>query len=328
MLIKRVRPWILPEKAATPKAVYLNRRSILKQMGFLGLGLSLPGCFLSVDGKASPTEPDDAGVSDSGGAEDIFSAERNSKYAVPERSVTPESVATQFNNFYEFTTAKDQVWQLVGSFETEPWTIEVAGLVENPRTIDIEQLLSDLPTEERLYRFRCVEAWAATIPWTGIPFAELVKYLKPLSSAKYVLMQSANRPKQMPGIAQRPNDPWPYHEGLRMDEAMNELTIMAVGVYGKPLPAQNGAPLRLITPWKYGYKGIKSIVRIEFVEEEPKTFWNTLGPNEYDFLANVNPDVPHPRWSQATERLIDNGEVVPTKIYNGYEEFVAHMYRS
>jgi len=252
---------------------------------------------------------------------------RNSKYTV-DRPVTTEEIAASYNNFYEFTTDKDKVWRLAEKFETRPWEIEVTGHVHKERTFDIDDLIKLFPLEERVYRFRCVEAWSMTVPWVGFLFKKFIDEVQPTSNAKYVRMVTFLRPEQAIGQKTQSWYPWPYYEGLTMAEATNELTMMVTGIYGHALPTQHGAPIRCITPWKYGYKSIKSIVKIEFVSEQPKTFWNDLAPNEYGFFSNVNPKVPHPRWSQATERVIDTGKRIPTLPYNGYGEFVANLYKS
>ena len=324
-LIRTPKRWEIAESAATPEHIYRDRRRFIKKVGLGAIGASLlgPGCFLSVDGaEESGTDAGGAFAGDGG----RYPAPRNDDYAVTERDLTPFDEATHFNNFYEFTTAKSRVWELVGPFEPEPWTVEVKGNVHRPQTIDVEQLLRQVNLQERIYRFRCVEAWAMTVPWTGFPLSELINLVEPMSNANYIRFVTAYRPEQMPGIQASPGSPWPYHEGLRMDEAMNELTLLVTGLYGVPVPKQNGAPLRLITPWKYGYKSIKSIVEIEFLEAEPPTFWHTLVPHEYGFLSNVDPNVPHPRWSQATERLLGSDERIDTLLYNGYEAEVAHLY--
>ena len=314
------RGWKIPENQATPEDAYVNRRRFLKEIGLAGLG-ALAGSTL-----ACGTERiEDAAPSADTAPADFYPTERNPAFAV-ERSITPEDVAGSYNNFYEFTTNKQQVRLLVDRFETRPWEVEVTGLVENPKVYDIDDLIRRMPLEERLYRFRCVEAWAMTVPWTGFPFKALIDEVRPLSSARYVRLVTFLKPEQAPGQKSQPWYPWPYFEGLTLQEASNELALLATGIYGHPLPKQHGAPIRLVVPWKYGFKSIKSIVRIEFVEEQPSTFWNQLEPGEYDFQANVNPDVPHPRWSQATERLITTGDRVPTHLYNGYGEHVAHLY--
>jgi sulfoxide reductase catalytic subunit YedY len=246
----------------------------------------------------------------------------------PAWKLTDEKVAGNYINFYEFSLQKDKVAQLTGKFITSPWPIEVTGLCEKPMTIDAAELVDAMPMEERVYRFRCVEAWAMIVPWTGFPLSKLIERAKPKPEAKFIRFETANKPDQMPGMRAMRNYPWPYFEGLRMDEAMNPLTLVATGIYGKPLPKQHGAPVRIVVPWKYGYKSIKSIVKVEFVDKQPKTFWEALQPEEYPFESNVNPAVPHPRWSQATERMIDTGDRVRTKPYNGYAEQVAKLYKA
>ncbi len=252
----------------------------------------------------------------------------NAKFVIDE--LTSEKDATTYNNFYEFSLSKSGPAEKAQNFKTDPWSVEVSGLCENKGTFDLEKLINQFTLEERIYRMRCVEAWSMVIPWNGFKLADLVKFCKPLSSAKYVYFETLYDPKQMPGQNGR-SIPWPYREGLRMDEAMNELTLMAVGMYGKNLPNQNGAPLRLVTPWKYGFKGIKSIVKIKFLDKQPINSWQAIAPNEYGFYANVNPKVDHPRWSQATERRITGGfslfnSRIDTQMFNGYGDYVADMY--
>lgn len=312
-LIRIPRGWEIPERLATPEAVYLNRRRFLKELGTAGLGLT---------GLALAAGADRAAAED-GAA--LYPAKRNPAYAL-DRALTEEKVAASYNNFYEFTTSKDEVREKVEKFQPHPWQVEIKGLVHNPRVYDFDELVRRMPLEERLYRHRCVEAWAMAVPWTGFPLKALIDEVQPLGSARYVRMLSFNRPDQAPGQRWQPWYPWPYFEGLSLAEATNELAFMATGIYGHELPKQHGAPLRLATPWKYGFKSIKSIVTIEFVEAQPATFWNQIAPSEYDFYANVNPAIPHPRWSQATEKLIGTGERVPTQRYNGYGEYVAKLY--
>jgi sulfoxide reductase catalytic subunit YedY len=314
--IRRRRGWEIPEREATPEESYLDRRRFIKDVGLAGLGAygllsGLPRLAEALAAQAEGKSP--------------YPAERNPAFTL-DRPITTEIVAARHNNFYEFTTDKGRVWKLTDDFVTKPWQVEVAGNVAHPMTFDVDDLVRMMPLEERLYRFRCVEAWSMAVPWTGFPFKALIDRVEPTSRAKYVRFVTFNRPKQAPGFEEYSWYPWPYHEGLRMDEAMNELTLVVTGIYGHELPKQHGAPIRLITPWKYGYKSIKSIVRIEFVEEKPPTFWNSVAPKEYGFLSNVNPDVPHPRWSQATEMVIGTNERRPTLLYNGYEEYVSHLY--
>lgn len=302
MLIRIPRGWEFPERDATPESVYMNRRSLLAAAGFLG-----------VEGLLAQ-------------AQSIYPAKRNADYPL-DRPITDEGAATSYNNFYEFhPTDKAAVRNRVGKFKASPWKIEIGGQVAKPRTVDIDELFRTMPFEERLYRFRCVERWAMAVPWTGFPLAELVKLAGPKANAKFVRFVTAYRPGEMPGMTEANWYPWPYFEGLRMDEAMNPLAMVVTGVYGKPLPVQNGAPIRIITPWKYGYKSIKSIVKVEFVEKMPETFWHKVSATEYGFYSNVNPAKPHPRWSQAIEQLIPTGERVRTQMYNGYEKWVGQMY--
>lgn len=257
----------------------------------------------------------------------------NPAYAVddPSRPLTSEKLATSYNNFYEFSLEKDGPKDLVDKWTVKsPWTVEVKGLVEQKKTYKLEELMEMAgPTEERVYRFRCVEAWSMVVPWTGFELSKLIAKLKPKSTAKYVAFTSHANPNDFPNIKKMPYYPWPYTEGLTMAEAQHPLAMIATGLYGKPLPKQNGAPLRLVVPWKYGFKSIKSIVKIEFTDQEPKTLWNQLAPKEYGFYANVNPEVDHPRWSQATERVLD-GKIFPTRIktlkFNGYEKEVSSLY--
>jgi len=256
----------------------------------------------------------------------LYPAKRNAKYS-PKVVLTNKAWATGYNNFYEFTTSKEHVRFLVDKFKTNPWEVEVSGLCGKPFKFDALEMAKKLGLEERVYRFRCVEAWSMIVPWTGYTLSKLLKQAEPKASAKYVKFYTAMKPAEMPGLARLPQYPWPYTEGLRLDEAMHDLTFMATGIFGEPLPKQNGAPLRLVVPWKYGYKSIKSIVKIEFTNRQPKTLWNALAPREYPFESNVDPGVPHPRWSQASERLIGPNPVrVKTNKYNGYPQ-VAGLYK-
>jgi len=239
--------------------------------------------------------------------------------------LTPYDKVTQYNNFYEFGTGKDDPAAYAGSLKTRPWTITVEGEVRKPVTFDIDQILKMAPLEERIYRLRCVEAWSMVVPWIGFPLAELIKRVEPTGKAKFVEFISLHDPAQMPG-QRSPVLNWPYREGLRMDEAMHPLTLLTVGLYGEVLPNQNGAPVRIVVPWKYGFKSAKSIVKIRFVETQPVSSWTEAGPNEYGFYSNVNPDVEHLRWSQAKERRIGDFLKRPTLPFNGYAEQVAHLY--
>lgn len=246
---------------------------------------------------------------------------------------TPEEFVTGYNNFYEFGMEKDDPVSHAGDFHPLPWTLEISGMVKKPQRIDVGALLKSSAIEERIYRMRCVEAWSMVIPWDGIPLAKLLALAEPDSAARYVAFESVVRPSEMPGQSSAFSGiSWPYVEGLRLDEAMNPLTLLAVGIYGESLPNQNGAPIRLVVPWKYGFKGIKSIQRIRLLDRQPPTTWNRLAPDEYGFYANVNPQVDHPRWSQASERVIGSKTLFgtkrqPTLMFNGYAEQVASLYK-
>ncbi|NOT04264.1 MAG: protein-methionine-sulfoxide reductase catalytic subunit MsrP [Anaerolineales bacterium] len=293
----------------TPKDTYLSRRDFMKAATVATGAALLAAC--------APTAADDL---------------QNAK-PVPTSDATDElgnvvntyDDITNYNNYYEFTTDKSGVARLAKNFTTSPWTVEVSGLVNNPKTFGIEDLLKDFQQEERIYRLRCVEAWSMVIPWTGFSLASLLKIVEPTSDAKYVRFETVLRPEEMPGQGNR-SYPWPYQEGLRLDEAMNELGFLATGLYGEPNVPQNGAPIRLVVPWKYGFKSIKSIVKIELVAEEPSTLWSAIQSNEYGFYANVNPNVDHPRWSQGSERRIGELSRRETLMFNGYDEQVAYLY--
>ncbi len=293
----------------TPKDVYLSRRDFMKAASVVGGAALLAACAPSAEEAAQNAAP--APVS---GATDELGDAVN----------TYEDI-TNYNNYYEFTTDKQGVAGLAQDFNTSPWTLEVSGLVNKPQTFGIEDLTKKFTQEERIYRLRCVEAWSMVIPWTGFTLASLLKEVEPTSDAKYVRFETVYRPEEMPG-QKSPFYPWPYQEGLRLDEAMHDLTLLATGLYGEPNVTQNGAPIRLVVPWKYGFKSIKSIVKIELTSEQPETMWETIAPNEYGFYANVNPDVDHPRWSQASERRIGELNRRPTIAFNGYGEQVASLY--
>jgi sulfoxide reductase catalytic subunit YedY len=303
MLIKRRRGWELPESAATPESVYLNRRAVLAGMGIAGIGLALPSL---ANAQGAP---------------------RNERYKL-DRPVTAEKLATTYNNFYEFGLDKDEPAQNAHRLKTRPWTVQIEGEVKKPMTLDIDALLKLAPLEERIYRLRCVEGWSMVIPWIGYSLSELIKKVEPTGNAKFVEFVTLADPKQMPGVGSRVLN-WPYVEGLRIDEAMHPLALLGLGMYGQTLPNQNGAPVRLVVPWKYGFKSAKSIVKIRFVKEQPRTAWNVSAPSEYGFYSNVNPNVDHPRWSQATERRIGEDGFFTKKrktlMYNGYPE-VAPLY--
>ena len=306
MLIRRS-PDILPSEI-TPRDVYLNRRQWMTGAAGLALATSLP------DGLGAAP----------------LNAVKSPLSATDEKLTSREDITT-YNNYYEFGTDKASPAAKAKSLKTSPWTVKVDGLVAKPADYALEDILKPVALEERIYRMRCVEGWSMVIPWVGFPLADLIKRVEPLGSAKYVAFETAYRPDEMPGTDTIfPILDWPYVEGLRMDEAMHPLTILAVGLYGETLPNQNGAPIRLVVPWKYGFKGIKSIVRISFVEKQPETAWNKQAPDEYGFYANVNPKVDHPRWSQATERRIGEGGLFvkrrPTLLFNGYADQVAQLY--
>lgn len=315
MLIKTPRGWEIPESQATPEDLFHSRRAILKGMGFAGAAGLLPS---AMNGAAAD--------------ESLYPAKRNTKYTL-DRPLTAEAIATGYNNFYEFTLDKGQVRHQVDRFTIDPWKVEVSGLVNNPKTYDIDDLVRRFPLEERLYRFRCVEAWSMAVPWTGFPMSALLKEVDPKPEAGFIKLVTAFRPREMPGIQSQPHYDWPYQEALTLDEAMNELALFCTGLYGKPLPKQNGAPIRAIMPWKYGLKNIKSIVEIEVTKKRPPTLWNKAAPTEYGWYSNVNPKKPHPRWSQAQEKLLALGpdgsfmySMRPTLMYNGYEAFVSEIY--
>jgi len=296
----------------TPEHIYFNRRQFLKALGFSGAAALLLAACGEVPGAAPAATPPPGATA--GATTDETGA-----------ALTPYASIAGYNNYYEFSTSKEAVAGLAQGFKTAPWQVEVGGLVRNPRTYSVDDLLKKFPAEERIYRLRCVEAWSMVIPWNGFELGALLKDVEPTAEAKYVRFETAYVPEQMPGLS-APFYPWPYQEGLRLDEAMHRLTILATGLYGKSLPPQDGAPIRLVVPWKYGFKSIKSIVKIELVADQPATLWSTIAPNEYGFYANVNPQVDHPRWSQATERRIGEPGRRATHMFNGYEGEVAALY--
>ena len=312
MLIKVKRGWEMRESEATPEPVYLDRRRLLKAMGMGALVAATEG----LGAEAFAADPPDPSAG-------LYPMKRNEKYTL-DRPITPEDLSTNYNNFYEFSEDKE-LTDLAQALPIRPWTVTFDGMVEKPMTIGIDDLMKQMPLEERLYRHRCVEAWSMAVPWSGFPLKSLVDLAKPLSSATYVRTESFKDPKVAPGQRQFWY-PWPYIEGLTMAEATNELAFMVTGMYGHPVPRQDGAPLRLVTPWKYGFKSAKSIVKFTFTDQRPKTFWEALQSSEYGFWANVNPDVPHPRWSQATERVLGIEGRRPTLFWNGYGDYVAHLY--
>ncbi len=310
----------------TPEHVYFSRRRFLKLAALVGTGAVLAACGVpaaTTEPAATPTPMLKVPNPESGL---VAEPEPDATAEPGPGKLTPEDAVTSYNNFYEFTTDKQRVAKLAEGFKTSPWEVEVYGLVNQPKTYSMEDILQRFTQEERVFRMRCVEGWSMVIPWQGFRLSELLNEVEPTSEAKYVRFEAVYDPDELPG-QQRPAYPWPYQEGLRLDEAQNDLTILATGLYGKPLPPQSGAPIRLVVPWKYGFKSIKSIVKIELVAEEPSTLWSSLAPQEYGFYANVNPEVPHPRWSQATERRIgDPAARIPTLMFNGYGEEVAYLY--
>lgn len=319
MFIKKNRGWEIPEREATPEEDFLNRRQIVMAGGLAAGALVAPSLVAPSGygiGTAQAQEVDPTS--------DLYPAKRNEKYKL-DRELTPEDVNGSYNNFYEFGSHK-RIARAAQKLPTRPWTVTFDGMVEKETTVDIDTLIRAMPIEERLYRHRCVEAWSMTIPWSGFQMSELVKFAKPTSAAKYVRMETFNDPSFAPG--QRATyQPWPYVEGLTIEEAMNELTFMATGTYGKPIAKQHGAPLRLAVPWKYGFKSIKSIVRFTFTDQRPVSFWEQLQAQEYGFWANVNPGVPHKRWSQHQERILHTGQYKNTLMFNGYGDYVANLYK-
>lgn len=310
MFIKQKKSSDIKSSDITPKSVFMNRRRFIQSVAIAGL---IPGIL--------PREA--VGLGKRKKLDGII----KSPYSTAKKP-TSYDLVTSYNNFYEFGTSKDMPALMARDFKTKPWTVSVGGEVNKPGLYDFDDLIKPHQLEERIYRFRCVEAWSMIVPWIGIPLADIIKRLEPSSKAKYVAFETLNDPERMPGQL-RSVLKWPYVEGLRMDEAMNPLTLMAVGLYGEELPNQNGAPIRLIVPWKYGFKSIKSIVSIRFVEKRPPTSWNLSAAHEYGFYANVNPKVNHPRWSQAKERKLGGSYFSPkveTLKFNGYEEEVASLY--
>jgi sulfoxide reductase catalytic subunit YedY len=302
MLIKVRKPWELREQDVTPQQLYVNRRQVIAGLGIAGAAAALP-------------------VSALAGA---FDGAIKTDWGKDELPTSLKDI-TSYNNFYEFGTDKGDPKKYAHKLTTDPWSIKISGECAKPGTYALEDILKGQDVEERIYRLRCVEAWSMVVPWNGIQLSEILKKFEPTSKAKYVSFKTLYRPKEMWGQRRNFID-WPYEEGLRMDEAMHPLTMAAIGIYGDTIPNQNGAPIRLVVPWKYGFKSIKSIVEIEFTEKEPRTSWNIRLPREYGFYANVNPTVDHPRWSQAKERRIGDFFRTPTKMFNGYASEVASLY--
>jgi len=331
MFVHRRKPWQLPEREATPEAAVVAhaaaKRSGPSRRALIGAAAGLGGVGLAGGHAVLAQGRDPVGWWDAQVANDpsrgLYPAARNAAYTL-DRPLTEAREAIVYNNFYEFGSHKE-IWRAAQRLETRPWTVTIDGLVATPKTADIDTLLKTFPIEERLYRFRCVEAWAMAVPWTGFPLAALIRWAEPQAGAKYVVFQSFENRAIAPGFRQTWY-PWPYTDAFTIEECGNELAFMATGIYGKPLPPQMGAPIRPILPWKYGFKQPKSVVRVSFVAERPVGYWEKLQPSEYGFWANVNPAVAHPRWSQATERMLGTGERRPTLIWNGYGEQVAGLY--
>lgn len=308
MHVIRRRGWEIPEQQATPEHVFLSRRTLLSGAAAIAAAGALP--------RAARAEGDPT--------DDLYPAKKNEKYPLV-GTITPEKISGNYNNFYEFGFDK-YIAARAQALKTRPWAVKIDGMVEKPRTVDIDALIRAMPVEERLYRHRCVEAWSMAVPWTGFPMAKLMEYAQPLSNAKYVRMETFLDT----GVAPTQKQfwlPWPYVEGLTIAEANNELAFVVTGIYGKPLGKQFGAPLRLALPWKYGFKSVKSIVRFEFTDKRPRSYWEVAQGSEYGFWANVNPAVAHPRWSQASEEDIGTRERRPSVLFNGYAEYVAGLYK-
>ena len=316
MLIRIPPPWFLPEREATPERVFDDRRAFIRKLGLAAIGTGAAAIAGAAPAKRTTRKTSAARIPTA----DLYPARRSEKYTIDE-PLTPESIASRSNIFDEFGSQRDRVWKIAEGFPSRPWRIHVGGAVEKPLQFDVDELTRQLGIEERPYRFRCVEAWAMAVPWTGFPFRRFLELVKPLPAARYVRMVTAARPDAMPGwYATR--RVFPYYEALSLAEANNDLALLATGIYGHPLPNQHGAPLRLIVPWKYGLKGIKSIVAFQLTREKPGTFWNELSPNNYSFESNVDPTAP----GQSEETMLDTGKVRPTKPFNGYGELVAHLY--
>ena len=316
-------PWNSPERDITPESAFMTRRRWLG-LGATALGLGAVGGGLYWRFRPGTKEEVEGPWQENPAGADLYPAAPNAQFAEAGRPMTIAETAARHTNFYEFSSLKD-VWRHVDSFRPNPWQVEVAGMVARPRTYDLDDLMRLFPLEERVYRLRCVERWAMVVPWTGFPLAALLRKAEPEAGAKYVRFVSFQRPSE----ASKQRDtrqPWPYTEGLTVAEATNPLAFIATGIYGKPLLKQHGAPVRLVVPWKYGFKSGKSIVRIELTDEQPATFWNTVQPREYDFEANVDPDKPHPRWSQKVEEMLGTRVQHATTKYNGYGEWVAKLY--
>jgi sulfoxide reductase catalytic subunit YedY len=312
------------DKGVAEEKHYRDRRSFIRQMSAAGAGAIVAG--QPMWGRAALTEEDRKyHIPEHALSDELYPAKKNDAYKVT-RDFTDKDEVFTYNNFYEFSLRKD-VHLHVGPYKPFPWQLEIAGLCNKPKVWDLDEMLKEFALEERAYRFRCVEAWAMTVPWSGFALSELLKKAEPTAAAKYVRFESFLRPKEARGQAgAAPGYEWPYYEGLHIEEAMNPLAFVATGIYGKQLPKQCGSPLRIVLPWKYGYKGPKAVVKIEFTDTKPTTFWNEAAPSEYGYFSNVNPEVPHPRWSQASERLIGTFDRVETQLYNGYQDEIGDLH--
>ncbi|HEX9447007.1 MAG TPA: protein-methionine-sulfoxide reductase catalytic subunit MsrP [Dongiaceae bacterium] len=312
MLIRVQRGWELPASQVTPEHIFFGRRRFLS-------GLAAAGAIGSVLGSGARRAWADEGDPSAG----LYPTKHNDAYKI-DGMLTPEDKATNYNNYYEFGDSKN-IASAAQALPIRPWTVTIDGMVEKPQTIAIDDLLKAMPLEERIYRHRCVEAWSMAVPWSGFPLKALVDFAKPTAGAKFLRFESFSKPDVAPGQNQDWY-PWPYIEGVTLAEATNELAFISTGLYGKPIAKQNGAPIRLTLPWKYGFKSAKGIIKITFTDERPKTFWETIQSAEYGFWANVNPEVPHPRWSQASERDLGTGDQRDTQLFNGYAAQVASLY--
>ena len=319
MFIKMKRGWEIPERLATPEHVFFNRRRFLATGAAIGAMTALSACDekqeAQADASSAPPEADPSAS--------LYPFKRNETYKL-DRDITSPDWSTQYNNYYEFSSGK-RLAEEAQALPIRPWMLTIDGMIDKPIQIGIDDLMKKMPLEERLYRHRCVETWSMAVPWSGFALKELVKLAAPQGGAKYLRLETFMNPEVAPG-QKGPFYPWPYVEGLTIEEANNDLAFMVTGMYGKPAPKQNGAPLRIALPWKYGFKSAKALVKITFTDKRPVGLWQAIQGSEYGFWANVNPEVPHPRWSQATERELGTDEARPTLIYNGYEEFVAPIY--
>ena len=309
MLVRSRKPWDVIDHRVTDEALAMDRR---KALGVLAGGAVMLGGMRHARAEDAPI------------AAELYPAKHDAAFTI-DRPLTDESIATTYNNFYEFGSGKS-IWEDAQALRLRPWMVKVDGLVDQKLELDVEELIRRMPLEERLYRHRCVETWSMDVPWTGFPLAALLQQVKPTGDAKYVRFETFYDPDQAPG-QQAAWYPWPYVEGVTIAEAMNDLCFIATGLYGKPLAKQNGAPVRLVTPWKYGFKSAKSIQHITLTKDRPVGYWEAIGQGEYGFWANVNPEVPHPRWSQAQERPLGANATVPTRLFNGYGDFVASLYK-